>query len=134
MEGENREKASNPRAAKWDFWFSPAGATVQGIPQSPKGCWRRGCGGWLVPLPGESRDGVDLPFPLRKIGGPQQRQVFFLVFGSERILEKVGWGSFCGEGIHPCLPRVAHIPRGSEMSLMISSLHTGGDRRTWAGN
>lgn len=61
--------------------------------------------------------------------------MFLLIFGSERILEKVGWGSFCcGEGIHPCLPRVAHIPRVSEMSLMISSLHIGGDRKNlgWA--
>lgn len=52
------EKASNPRAGRWDSWFPPEGAIVQGIPQSPRGCWRRGCGGWLVPLPGESRDGV----------------------------------------------------------------------------
>lgn len=61
------EKASNPRAG-WEMGFlvSPAGATVQGIPQSPKGCWRRGCRGWPVPLPGESRDGV----PVRGVDLP----------------------------------------------------------------
>lgn len=36
-------KASNPRAGRQDSWFPPAGAAVQGIPQSPRGCWRRSC-------------------------------------------------------------------------------------------
>lgn len=38
--------------------------------------------------------GIDLPLPVRKIRGSQQRRLFILVFGSERILEKVGWGCF----------------------------------------
>lgn len=37
---------------------------------------------------------------------------------------------FCSGRIHPCLPRMAHIPRGSELSLMISSLHAGGHRKS----
>lgn len=35
----------------------------------------------------------------------------------------------CSGRIHPRLPRLAHIPRGSELSLVISSLHSG-DRKS----
>lgn len=45
--GSGNEEGLQPLDGRWHSWFPPKSAAVQGIPQNPKGSWRRACTGCL---------------------------------------------------------------------------------------